>query len=454
MFRSTSLGILLLLIFSCSIQVEARKDHLFTKPCATDETYQYFESLQKQAYDEDAGAMELLRQIDADFKSLLKESANPKPVGPQRDPRIRPETAQEMQRALNHVRVPTCYEVPTTYFMLQGNIARVTAAAIKLGHPINGVPRFGTLPTMEVNAYTFFDPLTKERVIAFDVDFFRFAFVLTRLAISTIPPEGFDNLARFVNRDQTDLIADVWLHQEWKDNLVGAVSEFVLLRSVPPSKRPDARSLPLSTQLTAALIMFATAHELGHVIKNHHAALARLQNSAGYTAPGQVFQWSWPQELEADEIGVQLLERAMRDAVTTVPNNSEWLFAVRGAALLFFRFLEIVDEARSIKASGAVPPRLSDDQKSIIRAMAERQPTADELKRISGIPLSDHPPAWLRRERMVKQLNELARTQNIPEASRLFGSLADALDTNLALIWGQSRDQFRKRALSSKTKIH
>jgi hypothetical protein len=119
-------------------------------------------------------------------------------------------------------------------------------------------------------------------------------------------------------------------------NFATAILEFLLL--APHSTEPLAQSYdPLVISFTQGMEMFALGHEYGHVIKNHvsptmQVRLGTANDKDNSKPPVTVLARSWKQELEADQVGIQLVTQVLRtDAKTGAAEELRWFYSLKGA---------------------------------------------------------------------------------------------------------------------------
>jgi len=427
------------------------------KPCAKDPTYRFLEAYQQDAYESSPISFEILQEDRARVlkpaaETLKRDARRPNTLGV--PSLIDAEGAKRLDSAVKRIKVPTCFEDPVIYYMIQGNVQAIERARKALHLNLTHPPKYGSLPTSEVNAKTYFDADTGERIIGFNNELFRFADVLTQLSVATIPVENLSNLEKVAAATPTEIMTEFFVHPEWQTNAIAAVLGF--LHVPAPSllaflgeydKSYDQFVIPL----VGGMDTFVVGHEYGHVIRGHQPGIRQTPAAAnaGNASPeaiAPVASWTWQQELEADGIGVELTAQAMRiEAKRNYPASAQWLYALRGA-LLFMKCLEIIDEAEFIKDHNDIPPEPTVEQRSLMRKFADGGLlSADEIKAVGSTFQNDHPPAWLRSERMEKQIERIIQQSSATAEARVNDRIADAIVTNISVFWAMSKRDFQKR---------
>jgi hypothetical protein len=428
------------------------------KPCATDPTYREFEEIQQNFYEGNVFSKRLL----LDDLDLAKRSANDRLVLPG-TLNSSPQLQSFMYQNIHNLKLPTCFEDPVMFASIKGHIELLEAARkelqksrkdLKLG--IDSVPKYGSLPIQDVNAYRYYFPDTKETVLAFNNEFARFGFVLTGIAVGTVPSDKVNDLSYLSRAKPEEVVTQIFVHPEWTDALESGLFEFLHLRAAPRPPDDQAHIL-LAAPLLGGINLFATAHEYAHVINGDKPVSLQSLNNMADLMPAKVpsdtsaVVWSWPQELKADELGVELLLTSAKDITSKDPTFSDqWLYAARGASL-YFVSMEMIEDARIMRRSGVPPPKLTDTQRDCIRLLAEG-PNSCRDSVLKDVPLGDHPPAWLRGERVNTQLNRAAQATRKSEREASFDRFGAVIVRNMAVLWAMSRSRIANDLQEPKNK--
>lgn len=415
------------------------------KHCAATPTYKYFEQVQYDAYTSNPAFQQILaklRNSQEVFKSLQETDKllqnRDNPIGG-RSWRSG-ETDEYIRRALKNLKLPTCYENPFTFFMLSEYAREIDKARRDLGLPLPSQVNLATLPTTEVNAYTY--PATGDvgSVVALNTQLFMFAYQMTKVTVPTIGISDDGQSKRVaVDHSREQAIVAIASKPDIQANFTTALLEFLLL--TPPSTGPLAQSYdPLVITFTEGMEKFVVAHEYGHVIKRHtspsmNVRLGTDDDGSSRSRSVPILARSWQQELEADQVGFQLLSNALRrEAKADVSNDLRWVYTLKGA-LFFFKCLDIVEQAKIVRDTGKLPPPPSMTERVFVRAFAEGKSSAEENEKYRHLTSSSHPPAWLRLERLESMIQAELHA-NPPSPSALaFSDIADGIVDNVQLLW-------------------
>jgi hypothetical protein len=435
-------------ILYCQNAIQAQDKKGIQCATATEPTYQYLEAIQRAAYEKSPGSYKFLleerKRFHEDLIKLIQDRTNqPNSLG--LPPLITPEDAKRMESGISQVKLHTCLEDPRIYFMIQGNINAIEQARKELGFRLSVPPKFGSLPTEAVNAYTFYYQATKERVIGFNNEFFRFAFIESQLAVSTIPQSELKKVDTLPDATDAEVITQFFINPLWHDNNNAAIRSFLHLPTSPLSPSfaaADQAYQDLSMPLQVGMILFTVGHEYGHVINRDIARIHPPDSSSVVSA--RTVHWTWPQELAADEIGTRLAAQALEDSVKQYPiYRNQWLYALHGA-ILFMNCLSIIDDAKFIQSHNTLPTKLTEQQKNYLRQFANGKITGEQVEKLAGIKPGEYPPAWLRSERIKYLISQIASNNALPAEVKWNGRIADAIVTNMNVFWAMSRTDFQK----------
>lgn len=352
-----------------------------------------------------------------------------------------PSTRTFIRHSLNKLKLPTCYENPVLFFMLSEYAKDIDRARIDLGMPLPSSVHLGTLPTTEVNAYTY--PATQSRgsILAFNTQLFMFAYQMSKVTMPTIDIRRDPSSKRIaVNTSAARALELLKSNPDIRTNYVMAILEFLLL--APPETQPISQSYdPFLITFTEGMEKFAVGHEFGHVIRNHKSPTIDIRlgedspstNATPLTVP--VLARSWQQELEADQLGITLLIKNLSEqAKKGKLNDLEWLYSVKGA-LFFFECLDLVEQAKFIRDRGELPIRFSLAERAYIRAFADGNNTPQQDAKYADLNFKDHPPAWLRLERVQEAIDKELASHPPSSSSEAFAAIADGISDNAQLIW-------------------
>jgi hypothetical protein len=431
-----------LLIVALFAQVEGQGQVLYNPQCASDTAHKYFEELQRAEYELNPNLDRFRhdKQAQLQFVENFRKSAtqDQKRMGVPSD--LSNTELQSDESIIPLSKLPTCYENRYLYNLIDQYVRRVEHARKELGLHLSAPPQFGSLPTTDVNAYTFPAP-TGVNIIAFNEQLFRFDALLTLIILKTISFKTNPSNPRTTSVDTSPEVVYRAVEQDSniRQNFVLALLEFIHV--VPFGSQPLEQLFdPLAVSFGSDMEMFAVAHEYGHLIKNHRSVTARFYldgtrdpNRSEASVP--MLYRTWKQELEADDVGIRLVIRVLKDEAKHNPSaRARLFFALRGA-LFFFNCLQIVEDAKFVKDYGKLPQATTEKEKRRVRAIAKGTKVSNAKTRIDLTRLSDHPPAWLRAER-VKSIVEHTTTLPKPTAvQKRFAEIGDAMIRNTRLLW-------------------
>lgn len=415
------------------------------KHCATTPTYKYFEQVQYDAYTSNPIFQQILTKLRSS-EEVLKSLQETDKLLESRDNPLggrswrSGETDDYVKRSLKNLKLPTCYENPFTFFLLSEYAKEIDEARRNLGLPLPSQVNLATLPTTEVNAYTYPAAGDIGSVVALNTQLFMFAYQMTKVTIPTVGIQNDEQSKRVaVDHSREHAFLAIATKPDIQANFSTALLEFLLL--TPPSTEPLAQSYdPLVITFTEGMEKFAVAHEYGHVIKRHtsptmNVRLGADDDGSSPTRSVPVLARSWQQELEADQVGFQLLSNALRrEAKADVSNDLRWVYTLKGA-LFFFKCLDIVEQAKIVRDTGKLPSPPSMTERVFVRAFAEGNSSAEQNEKYRYLTSTSHPPAWLRLERLQAMI-QAELSANPPSSSALaFSDIADGILDNVQLLW-------------------
>jgi tetratricopeptide (TPR) repeat protein len=451
---STCLMLSIITSGHCAIYAQQKQ----LQKCATDPTYKFFEEEQKKAYDANPVAKEIWQKTGAirDAMQGIDKLILERPNSLNFDPWLDEKESQRIDQAVFNLKLPTCYENPLIYFMINHYVKEVERARRQLRLPLKTPPRYGSLPIPEINAYTY--PALTDRdvinkrgsVIGFNTQLFMFAYQMTKVTLPTIDVRH-DPSSQKVQIDYSSATAlrAIESNPDLKINFAMALLEFLQL--VTPSTEPLDRKFDADLMsFTTAMEVFAVAHEYGHLIKGHTLVGTRSlqlnpdQGTSVKPVNLVIGVRSWQQELEADKVGVQLLIQILRNRVTDSRGNLQrraaelrQIYALY-AALFFFKCSEIIDKARYINEHGTPRPAPTIGETHYVRALAEGRATAEQKAKYPNVSLVGHPPAWLRFEKARALIDQHLMRESFSNDAREYSQVASGLIKNIDILWDLS----------------
>ena len=407
------------------------------RSCAETDAFKAFELEQYNQYVSSSKYQRLLvdlRKKDELLKSLIavEEQLNARPDklnDTKTDKKF--DVQKLLARALQGQKLPTCYENPLTYYMLSAYAKDIDKARRSLKLDIPKPLTIATLPSDDINAYTYPVLDGSESVVAVNTQLFMFVYQMAKVTMPTVTThrEG-DKISVDVSFDQPS--------PKIATNFAMAILEFLSL--VDPSTEPlDSSFDGVLMRLVAPTEKFVIGHEYGHVISGHSFRVGRFRlgaagDPARTTAELPVLVRSWQQELEADELGFKLLRASLRDTSKNGRLPEDYFYSLRGA-LFFFRCLSIIEEARALRDNGQIPPVPTLSEREFVRSYVAGTTTAEQNASYSALLSRDHPPTWLRTERMETLFATELEGQTLSEDARGFLQMAKALERNAGMVW-------------------
>jgi tetratricopeptide (TPR) repeat protein len=422
--------------------------------CATDPTYRFFEKEQLKAYCATPdGQRQLSILFDKDYRIKVYKSVDsavnkrPNSIGVMRN--TTDKTVKFIIDQATSRKMPTCYEDPGVYYLISTYVAKVERARKQLNLPLKILPRYGSLPTPEINAYTYPPDTGKDvleprkSIIGFNTKLFMFAYQMSKITLPTISVTNSCNHKVAVDYSQQAAIEAAKSNSDIKINFSMALMEFLGVTS-PDTQPLDQKYDPDLMAFTMTMELFAVAHEYGHLIKGHtfqgRQAL-HLNLEAGDQSTSIVGTRSWQQELEADEIGIRLLIQVLKndiadekDPLTKKAVAMRYLSSLYGV-LFYFQCSEVIDQAKYVLVHNAAPPGHSPEEEAYVRAIASGKQATMSDSHYAEINESSHPPAWLRYQRAYSILARELKKQIYSKVQLQYAAIGEAMVRNVFVLW-------------------
>jgi hypothetical protein len=357
----------------------------------------FLEQLQRATYD--AWHLTPTRTNDAEqakFVRTFVESQYPSADEEQREDLIKAFAGELARRT---ARVPTAYEEPGWYAVMENLSEDIGKSADEASLVIPTNPLLGTLPTGQINAMTLRVPGSDDYLIVFEWQLFLFALLLSKAVARALPlrqteDEGFsfsaqkDDIAQRIDSDKSVVyrFADVLL-------AYAATGE--------PSRArpylPEVHYGRLADVLRRSMELFVMGHEYAHIILGH---LSSAQSTETTLSEAEMLEYSWVQEYQADMMGSSLMIRAMLRGGMDA-SMSYW------GCDFFFSAIDVMDKAVSV---------LKGEEETAVK-------------------LGSHPPTKERREMLRRVLPEIIGEKHANDALGLSRILEDVTD----LLWQRTR---------------
>jgi hypothetical protein len=298
--------------------------------------------------------------------------------------------------------VPTRFEDPRMYAVLQTLVEWVEESVRQLRLPLKASPAFGSLPTGQVNAMTVAIPDGSGYVVLFEDQLFMFALLFSKALARAIPLDSQDDGGLHFSTD----LERVRRRIDEDPSVVDRFADVVLAYAIhgQPSRArqyyPEAAYGYLSDVLRESMETFVLGHEYGHVIAGHLERAEPVGRALSAEEVDEV-NFDWDQEYEADYLGVALTLAAMNRERHVDASLSFW------GADVFFSVMDVMDRAVSLLRYG------------------------DETVTVLGT----HPPSAERRAVIRAALPTLLEA----EQARSAIALAEALQAASELLWEKTR---------------
>lgn len=244
-----------------------------------------------------------------------------------------------------HIELPTRYESPTHYIILDRLIKRIKNSADKYGLDTSDFPYHSSIPTGLVNAQAVRLPCSRKDFILFDSQIFNYCHLFAKafaLCLPVVSREGHWSFSIEIE----DVKKRVTEYPECIDRLVdllGALDETTVPGMAAPYV-PEPEYAHLSSLYRDGMELFIVGHEFGHVYAKHLNLLLPRRRAA--EVPNEDLNASHVQEFEADSIGLLLMISAQAE------QGYDAGLSYIGAEL-FFHALELQERFSHLQAFGA-----------------------------------------------------------------------------------------------------
>lgn len=399
----------------------------------TDETYCELEQRQLSAFrDLDAPLM------DADtVLKRLNEGNLPIP---------NPEEVVQSIEASLRADVPTVGEDAIFWALLADFDNRIAAAAERRGWLRADRFRLGTMPSRDIHAETMLLPRSRACVVVINSYLMLFSHNLTKTLLDTVDVEFEDNQLAVTGLEPQEvrqrLVANPQIVVRFDENM------FAFLGGRLPIRYDVSSAYEQLERIRTGMELFVLGHEYGHIIKKHKAlgtTSMSLLGGRGPSGDALVMSRSWQQELEADCVGLRLMNDAVDDLPSSDPNHaavaSGWRGYAKLGALLFLDAYDALEDTRAILNEGKHGPIILDQ--SLVRTVVadlsagncsiRDAGAVDALKRYAmGFQQTSHPPALLRSWILSQQLQQILDAEPIGEQGGI--QIGKSLLRNLGIL--------------------
>jgi hypothetical protein len=200
--------------------------------------------------------------------------------------------------------LPTRYDSPSAFGLLDGLVKEVQGETVKLGLDLDAFPHYATVPSGMVNAMAVPLPGAGKPFLLFDGQLFLFCHLVSKIYAQCLDVTSHGETQQFSMRPE--LVQAKLARSPEVFNRLADVLVAVLKKGGPSSSKPfpvDVASTNMATCLRKSMEVFVVAHEFGHVYAGHlNDALAPLRAIHAASDLPQAHR----QEFEADYIGLVL----------------------------------------------------------------------------------------------------------------------------------------------------
>lgn len=214
------------------------------------------------------------------------------------------EELQEYVQTIAALVLPTRYDSPSAFSLLDDLVKEVQGETVKLGLDLDAFPHYATVPTGMVNAMAVPLPGAGKPFLLFDGQLFLFCHLVSKIYAQCLDVTSHGETQQFSMRPE--LVQAKLARSPEVFNRLADVLVAVLKKGGPSSSKPfpvDVASTGMATCLRKSMEIFVVAHEFGHVYAGHlNDALAPLRAIHAASDLPQAHR----QEFEADYIGLVL----------------------------------------------------------------------------------------------------------------------------------------------------
>jgi hypothetical protein len=213
-------------------------------------------------------------------------------------------------RKFDEVDLPTRYDSPIPFRILDGLVKRIRAAADNLGLKAHTFPHHACIPTGLVNACAVELPCSSRPFILFDSALFLYCHLFAKSFACCLPVVGREETLSF-SVDKELVQERIEGMPELVSRLNDLLTAYVVTGSPSRAKQftPEADYVHLIDILRDGMELFVVAHEFGHVYSGHLSDILKRANLHENDLFGN--NLSHRHEHEADIVGLLLTLQAM-----------------------------------------------------------------------------------------------------------------------------------------------
>lgn len=345
--------------------------------------------------------------------------------------------------------IPTRFEHPVSYHLLQELLGEVQATAYDLNLELRRPPKIATLSMRRLDANTERYESLDDHVIYCDPLLLSLIHEFNKAVFTVFGRASAASKGSFGAKDCKIVIeSDI----ELRDAFVHTLAELIGRSAIGPRPRLKIPKAPVA-YFTHEAELFLIAHEYAHAAYRHRGVREaisvglELDPGAAHALLSGHIAHRWKQELFADFIGGKLALAAIYRI-----DREERMTGAEGAGIdLFFTYNDIAEEAQRI-IRGEPPIKSDTEDMKFLKAMVEASTASESelgaiLHRAGSVETVKkwskhlHPPAFLRRHYV----------QSGKRATSHAGEQLNNMFTYIALqLWESSKDQFKRTYASEK----
>ncbi|HET6720123.1 MAG TPA: hypothetical protein VFH22_10775, partial [Rhodocyclaceae bacterium] len=222
------------------------------------------------------------------------------------------EETREQLTFPTEIELPTKFDSPLNFQLLDGLIKKIKSAAVRVGLDVTSFPHYSNIPTRQVNACAVNLACSTRPFLLFDSQLFLFCHLFAKAFARCLPvTESGDRLELSTDLDEVrkriNSVPDVL------ERLIDVLTAYVTT-DAPSNAKPyplEGDYVHMAQIIRDGMELFVVAHEFGHVYAGHIGdLLAGTRLNMTELAKGNE---SHQQEHEADLLGLILTMHAMAD---------------------------------------------------------------------------------------------------------------------------------------------
>ena len=224
-----------------------------------------------------------------------------------------PGELQEELSVFDSIKLPTRYDSPLNFRLLEGLVTRVKSAAERVGLDVRDFPHYSSIPTRRVNACAVNLPCSSRPFLLFDSQLLLFCHLFAKAFARCLPAiSSGDSVSLTTNIKEVHARLDST--PDVLDRLIDVLRAYAMTDSPSNAKQylSESEYAHIVTIIRDGMELFVVAHEFGHVYAGH---LNDLLEGTRLNVFNMVQEnESHQQEHYADLIGLLLTLHVMKDS--------------------------------------------------------------------------------------------------------------------------------------------